>query len=51
MVAKDLVWAMVVLTRRTKRTCQSKERSGRCEIADKGERMWSRRYFRTIPLL
>ena len=40
MVAKDLVWAMVVLlTRGTKRTCQSKERSGRFEVADKGERM------------
>ena len=34
MVAKDLVWAMVVLTRGTERTCQSKGRSGRCEVAD-----------------
>ena len=37
MVAKDLVWAMVVPTRRTKRISQSKEQSGRCEVADKGE--------------
>ena len=29
MVAIDLVWAMVVPTRGTKRTCQSNERSGR----------------------
>jgi len=28
MVAKDLVWAIAVLTRRTKRTCQSEERRG-----------------------
>ena len=27
MMAKDLVWAMVTLTRGTKKTCQSKERS------------------------
>jgi len=39
MVAKDLVWVMVVLTRGTIRLCQSKERIGRCEVADKGERM------------
>ena len=31
--------AMVVLTRGTKGTRRSKERSGRCEVADKGERM------------
>jgi len=37
MVAEDLVWAIAVLTRRTKRTCQSEERSGRCEVADKVE--------------
>jgi len=36
MVAKNLVWAMVVLK---KRTSQCKEWSGRCEVADKGERM------------
>jgi len=36
MIAKDLVWAIVVLTRGTKRTClQSEERSGRGEVADK----------------
>ena len=35
MVAKDLAWATVVLTRRTKITCQSEERSGRSEVADK----------------
>jgi len=32
-VAKDLVWTMVVLTRGTKRTCQSKERSYYCIVA------------------
>jgi len=37
MVAKDLVWAIAVLTRGTKRTCQSEKRSGRCEVADKVE--------------
>ena len=51
MVTKDLVWATVVLTCRTKRTCQSIERSGRCEFADKGERMWSPRYFGATPSL
>jgi len=39
MVAKDLVWAIVVLTLGTKRTCQLKERSGRCDVADKVERI------------
>jgi len=39
MVAKDLVWAMVVLTRGTKRTRLSKEQKGLCGVADKGERM------------
>jgi len=39
MVAKDLVWAIVVLTQRTKRTWQSEEQSGLCEVAGKGERM------------
>jgi len=32
MVAKDLIWTMVVPTRGTK-IYQSKERSGRCEVA------------------
>jgi len=36
---------MVVLTRGTKRTCQSKKRSGRWEVADKGECMRRRLYF------
>jgi len=36
MVVKDLVWVMLVLTRGRKRTCQSKERSGRCEVAGFG---------------
>jgi len=35
MVAKSLVWAKVVLTRRTNGNWQSKDRSGRCEIADR----------------
>jgi len=39
MMAKDLVWAVAVLTRETKRTCQSKEWSRLCEVADKGERI------------
>jgi len=39
MVAKDLVWDIVVLARGTKRTSLSKERNRRCEVADKGERM------------
>ena len=39
MVAKDLVWAIAVLTRGTKRTYQSEERSGRREVADKVECM------------
>ena len=34
-----LVWATVVLTRVTKGTCQYEERGGRCEVADKAERM------------
>jgi len=38
-VAKNLVWIIVVLTPRTKRTCQSEDLSGRCEVLDKGERM------------
>ena len=33
-VVKDLVWARVVLTRGTNRTCQSRERRGRCEAAE-----------------
>jgi len=33
-VAKDLVWVIVVITRGTNRTCQSKERSDRCEVAE-----------------
>ena len=36
MVAKELVWTMVVLTQGTKRACLSKERSDRCKVADKG---------------
>ena len=39
MVAKDLVWAMLVITRGTKRTYQSKKRSGRCEVANKWQRI------------
>jgi len=35
MVANDLVWAISVLTRGTKRTCQSEDRSGQCEVAGK----------------
>ena len=34
-IAKDLVWAMTVLTRGTKRTC--KPIACRCEVADKVE--------------
>jgi len=37
MVETALVWVIVVLTRGTKRTCQSAERSGRCEVADRWE--------------
>ena len=36
---KSYSLAIVVLNRRTKRTCQSKGQSGRCEVADKGTRM------------
>jgi len=36
MVAKYLVWAMVVLTRGTKRTCPCKERSGTATQLNKG---------------
>jgi len=48
MVAKDLVWTMVVLTRGTKITYQFKVRSGRCEVADKREIpkiFWSKTQF------
>ena len=37
MVSKHIVWAIAVLTRGTKRTYQSEERSGRREVADKVE--------------
>jgi len=39
MVARDLVWAIAVLTCGTKRTCQFEEQSDQCEVADKVERM------------
>ena len=38
-VAKDLVWATVVLTRGTKRVCLTKERRSRRETEERGERM------------
>ena len=51
LIVKDLVWAIAVSTHRTKRACQSEEWSGRCEVADKLEWMWSIRYFGATPSL
>jgi len=45
MVAKDLVYTIVVLTHGTESTCLSNEWSGLFEIADNGERIRSLRYF------
>jgi len=41
MVAKDLVWTIVVVTCRTKRNFWSKEWRGQWEAAERGEQMWS----------
>ena len=51
MEAKDLVWAIAVLTRGTRRTCMSRERRGRCEAAERGTWMRTLRYFGARPSL
>ena len=51
MMAKDRVWAIVVLARGTNKSDRSRDRRGRWEDAERGGRMTSLRYFGASPSL
>jgi len=49
MHTKDLDWAIVVLTRGTKRSSRSEDLRGRFDMAERGRRIWWQRYFGARP--